>query len=180
MSNARFSKFQKAWFTAIECDTTKEVIDIDLSSLAGSQQTEEIKVSVIDYELSQVMGQPTIVQVTLDLLANEKEVYVRTTSLGRKAGERIASFHTCRGGEKVNVWMDGVVAICYDLGKPVWRSGTIADEVWGSEELLVRNAVAVDLFKSAKNEGYAGYRGFRLARASVFAQKKIEKKETNA
>lgn len=180
MSNARFSKFQRAWFTAIECDPSKEVIDIDLSSPACSNQTEEIKVSVIDYELSQATGQPTIVQVTLDLLANEKEVYVRTTSLGKKAGERIVSFHTARGGEKVNVWMDGSVAICYDLGKPVWRSGSISEEVWGSEELDLRSTIAIALFKSATNGGYAGYRGFRLARASVFAEKKIEKKETNA
>lgn len=180
MNDSRYSKLQKAWFTAIESDTTKEVINIDLSSQSCSNQTEEIKVSVLDYSLSQVMGQPTIVQVTLDLLANEKEVYVRTTSLGRKVGERIASFHTDFGGEKVNVWMDGSVAICYDLGKPVWRNSSLSEAIWAGEELTIRNAVAVDLFKSATNKGFSGYRGFRLTRASIFAEKKIEKKETNA
>jgi hypothetical protein len=180
MSNLRNSKFQKAWLHSIECDPSKEVIDIDLSSQACSQQTEEIKVSVLDYELSQTTGQPTIVQVTLDLLANEKEVYVRTTSLGRKAGERIASFHTARGGEKVNVWMDGSVALCYDLGKPVWRSGSIAEEVWEGDELTIRSAIAIDLFKSATNGGYAGYRGYRLNNARFAGIKKVEKKETNA
>lgn len=172
MSNSRFSKFQKAWFTAIECDPTKEVIDTNLSSLAGYQQTEEIKVSVIDYDLSQVLGQPTIVQVTLDLLANEKEVYVRTTSLGNKSAECICTFHTQYGGEKVNIWGKGMVAMSYDLGKPAWVAESLVEHT-NTSEFILRHAIAKDLFKSASNKGYAGYRGYRLNKSAISASQKV-------
>lgn len=172
MSNIRFSKFQREWFTAIDCDKMKEVIETDLSSPSRSEQTEEIKVSVLDYELSDLLGQPTIVQVTLDLLANEKEVYVRTTGVGNKAGEKIASFHTGFGGEKVNIWWKNEVGMSYDLGKPVWmRDGINRDS--NSNEFLLRHAIAMDLFKSATNKGFAGYRGYRLNKAKISASQKV-------
>ena len=173
MSEYRFSKMQKAWFSAIENDTTKEVVNIDLSGRSFGEQTEEFKVSVLDYELSQVLGQPTIVQVTLDLLANEKEVYVRTTGLGGKSGEKIASFHTGFGGEKVNIWMNDTPVWSYDLGKPAWRNPRTSDEELDSEPFETRHAIAVGLFKSASNKGYAGYRGYRLNKSAFSASKKV-------
>lgn len=172
MSEYRHSKMQRAWFASIENDPSKEIINIDLSSPARSQQTEEIKVSVLDYELSEVLGSPTIVQVTLDLLANEKEVYVRTTGLGEKAGERIASFHTGFGGEKVNIWLGESVAMSYDLGKSVWVSQHHIEQT-NHQPFLTRHAIALDLFKSASNKGYAGYRGYRLNKSAISASKKV-------
>lgn len=163
---------QKAWLTAIESDPSKEIVNIDLSSLARSQQTEEIKVSVIDYELSALLGCPSIVQVTLDLLANEKEVYVRTTSLGGKEAECICTFHTQYGGEKVNIWGEGMVAMSYDLGKPVWVAESLV-EYTNTDEFILRHAIAKDLFKSASNKGYAGYRGYRLNKALISSQQKV-------
>lgn len=172
MNDYRFSKLQKAWFSAIENDTTKEVINIDTTGLGCSHQTEEIKVSVLDLELSNLLGQPTIVQVTLDLLANEKEVYVRTTSLGDKPANTICTFHTQYGGEKVNIWWKNEVGMSYDLGKPVWmRDGINKDS--NSNEFLLRHAIAVDLFKSATNKGYAGYRGYRPNKANISATQKV-------
>jgi len=168
MNDYRFSKPQKAWFSAIENDSTKEIINIDTTGLGCSHQTEEIKVSVLDYELSNLLGQPTIVQVTLDLLSNEKEVYVRTTSLGGKPAECLCTFHTQYGGEKVNVWGKGSVAMSYDLGKPVWLSESHTGYT-NTPEFLLRHAIAMDLFKSATNKGYAGYRGYRPNKAYISA-----------
>jgi hypothetical protein len=172
MNDYRFSKLQKGWFSAIENDSTKEIVNIDTASLGCSHQTEEIKVSVLDLELSNLLGRPTIVQVTLDLLANEKEVYVRTTSLGDKSAECICTFHTQYGGEKVNVWGKGSVAMSYDLGKPVWLSES-HKEYTNTHEFILRHAIAMDLFKSATNKGYAGYRGYRPNKANISASKRI-------
>lgn len=172
MNDYRYSKPQKAWFSAIENDSTKEIINYDTTGLGCSHQTEEVKVSVLDYELSDLLGQPTIVQVTLDLLANEKEVYVRTTSLGNKPAQSICTFHTQYGGEKVNVWWKNEVAMSYDLGKPVWLKAGINEDT-NSNEFLLRHALAMDLFKSATNKGFAGYRGYRLNKAKVSASQKV-------
>lgn len=172
MNDYRFSKLQKAWFSAIENDTTKEVINIDTTGLGCSHQTEEIKVSVLDLELSNLLGQPTIVQVTLDLLANEKEVYVRTTSLGDKPANTICTFHTQYGGEKVNIWWKQEVGMSYDLGKPVWmRDGINKDS--NSNEFLLRHAIAKDLFKSAIGGRFAGYRGWRANKTNISGLQKV-------
>lgn len=172
MSEYRFSKMQKAWFSAIENDTTKEVVNIDLSGRSFGEQTEEFKVSVLDYELSQVLGRPTIVQVTLDLLANEKEVYVRTTALGNKPAECICTFHTQYGGEKVNILGKGSVAMSYDLGKPAWIAEPLIEHTT-TDEFILRHALAKDLFKSASNNGFAGYRGYRLNKSAISASQKV-------
>jgi hypothetical protein len=172
MNEYRQSKMQRAWFASIENDPSKEIINTDTTGLGCSHQTEEIKVSVLDYKLSQVLGRPTIVQVTLDLLANEKEVYVRTTALGNKPAECICTFHTQYGGEKVNIWGKGSVAMSYDLGKPAWLAESLV-EYTNTDEFIQRHALALDLFKSATNKGFAGYRGYRLNKSAISASQKV-------
>ena len=172
MSDHRYSSCQKAWFTAIECEKAKEIIYIDTSAPSRSTQTEEIKVGVLDHNLSNLLGQPTIVQVTLDLLANEKEVYVRTTALGNKPAECVCTFHTQFGGEKANIWWKNEVGMSYELGKPIWmRDGISTDS--NSNEFLLRHAIAKDLFKSATHGGFAGYRGYRPNKAEISASQKV-------
>jgi hypothetical protein len=60
----------------------------------------------------------------------------------------------------------------YDLGKPVWVAESLV-EYTNTDEFILRHAIAKDLFKSASNKGYAGYRGYRLNKALISSQQKV-------